>query len=101
MSGAILATYPGLNLLLLLLLLLIFIQVIDNHIPEENHVFGVYNVSGNLWLQFMIYIMLLYHDKCIVPVCYTSRSMYAVPSMAVFCSSVMLCFPGTLLQTFS
>jgi hypothetical protein len=102
MDGTILAIYPGLNLLLLLLLLLlIFIHVIDNHIPEENHVSRVYNVSVTPWLQFIIYMMLLYHDKCFVPVCYTSRSMDAVPSMAVFCSSVTSCFPSTLLQIFS
>jgi hypothetical protein len=76
-------------------------QVIDNYIPEENHASRIYKVSFTLWLQFMIYIMLLYHNKCFVPICYTSRSMYAVPSVAVFCSSVMSCFPSTLLQTFS
>jgi hypothetical protein len=30
----------------------------------------------------------------------TFRSMYAVPNMAVFCSSLILCFPGALLRYF-
>ena len=30
----------------------------------------------------------------------TLRSMCSVPNMAVFCSSLILCFPGTLLRYF-
>jgi hypothetical protein len=30
----------------------------------------------------------------------TSRSVCAVPNMAVFCSSLVSCFPGTLLRCF-
>jgi hypothetical protein len=64
----------------ILLLLLYYHQGIYNYIPEAKHVSRVCSVAGVLYLQFVLHVMLSH-------VCFyisTSRSMCAVPNMAVF-----------------
>ena len=70
------------------------------HIPETNHVPRGYIVTAILSLLFMV-------PLCLVPALVllffyvsTFRSMCAVPSMAVFCSSLTSWFPGMSLTYF-
>jgi hypothetical protein len=75
-------------------------QGIFTYIPETNNVPREYTVAAILLLLFMVPISLV---PALVPLCfYVSilRSMCAVPSMAVFCSSLTSWFPGMLLTYF-
>ena len=71
---------------------------IYNYILETNHVYRVRTLAAVLYLQFALRVMLF----CVLNVlCFyisTSLSMCAVPNMAVFCSSLISCFPGVLLR---
>ena len=61
------------------------------------------NFATNLYLQFMLLVMLfpmlnsLYFYSYLRTVC----SMCTVPHVAVFCNSLMLCFPGMGAQVLS
>jgi hypothetical protein len=57
-----------------------------------------YIVVDNLWLQFMVYVMLFPTIKLLYLYISTFRSMCAVPNMAVFCSYLMMCFRGVWLM---
>ena len=77
-----------------------FMQGIYTYIPERNCVPREYSVAAILLLLFMVLISL---GPVLNLLCFyisTSRSMCAVPNMAVFCSSVTPCFPGMLLTYF-
>ena len=70
------------------------------YIPETNHVPRGYIVAAILSLLFMV-------PLCLVPALVllffyvsTSRSMCAVPNMAVLCSSLTSWFPGISLTYF-
>ena len=70
------------------------------HIPETNHVPRGYTVATIVSLLFIV-------PLCLVPALVllffyvgTFRSMCAVPSMAVFCSSLTSWFPGMSLTYF-
>ena len=70
-------------------------QGIYSYIPETNHVSVVYSIAAVLYLQFVLYV--ISPMKCVL--CFyisTFRSMCAVPNVAVFCSSLISCFPGVL-----
>jgi hypothetical protein len=73
-------------------------QDVDNCTPEKNHDFRVYIVVAILQLQFTVLIILyallniLYFYIC------SFQSKFSVPNMAVFCTSLVLCFPGMLLR---
>jgi len=72
-------------------------QGIYTYIPETNHVPRKHSVATILMLLFMVLISLV---PALTPLCLyisTSRSMCAVPNMAVFCSSLTWWFPGMLL----
>jgi hypothetical protein len=93
--------YSDLNLSLSLSsLFFTFTKRIYNYIPNTNRTSRVYNVATILKLTFMVHITLF-------PILYllyfyisTFRSVCAVPSMAVFCSSLISCLPGILLRYF-
>jgi hypothetical protein len=72
-------------------------RCVYNCIPATNRVSTVCSVAAVLYLQFVLHVMLF----CMLNVLYlciiTSRSMCAVPSMAVFCSFLISCFPVMLL----
>jgi hypothetical protein len=57
----------------------------------EKHVSRLYNVAPILLLQCLIYVILLYMINFMYFHFSTFRSMRTVPSMTVFCSSLMLC----------
>ena len=43
---------------LLLLFVITLTQGIYNNIPEANHISSIYNVAAQLWLQYMVHVML-------------------------------------------
>jgi uncharacterized membrane protein len=75
-------------------------QGIYTYIPETNNVPREYIVAAILLLLFMVPISLV---PALALLCFyvsTFRSMWAVPSMAVFYSSLTSWFPGMLLMYF-
>ena len=72
-------------------------QGIYTYIPETNHVPREYSVSAIQSLLFMVPISLVPALALLYFYVSTFRSMYAVPNMAVFCSSFTSWFPGMLL----
>jgi len=85
-------------IIIIIMLVITFMPDIYNYAVETTHVSTVCNVAAVLYLQFVLHVMLfgmlsvLYFDIS------TFRSVCAVPSMAVVCSSFISCFPGILLR---
>ena len=75
-------------------------QGIYTHIPETNYVPMEYGVAAILLFLFMVLISLVSVLDLLYFYISTFRSMCAVPNMAVFCSSLTLCFPGMSLTYF-
>jgi hypothetical protein len=75
-------------------------QGIYTYIPETNHVPREYSVAAILLLLFMVHITLFPMLNLLHFYISTFRSMCVVPNMAVFCNSLISCFPGTLLRYF-
>jgi hypothetical protein len=86
--------------MLLLFVIITFMQGIYNYLPETNNISRVYtySVAAILCLQFFLHVMLF--PPLIVLHFYisTSRNMCSVYNMAVFCSFLISCSPGTLLR---
>ena len=61
---------------------------------EQTCLQGIYSVSALLLLQFMVHVMLYPMFIGVYFYVSTFLNMCAVPSMAVFCKSMILCFPG-------
>jgi hypothetical protein len=74
-------------------------QGIYTYIPESNHVPKEYNVAAILSLLCMVSILLAPALALMYFNISTSRSMCAVPNIAVFYSSLTSWFPGA--HTFS
>ena len=72
-------------------------QGIYTYIPETNYVSREYSVAAIMFLLFMVLISLVPVLNLLYFYISTSRSMCAVPNMAVFCSSLTSCFHGILL----
>ena len=75
-------------------------QGIYTYIPETNYVPREYSVAALLLLLFMVLISLVSVLHLLHFYISTFRNMFAVPNMAVFCSSLNSCFPGMLLTYF-
>ena len=75
-------------------------QGIYTYIPETNYVPWEYSVAAILLLQFMVLISLVWVLNLLYFYISTFWSMWAVPNMAVFWSSLTSCFPGMLLTYF-
>jgi hypothetical protein len=75
-------------------------QDIYRYIPETNHVPKEYNVAAILSLLFMAPISLAPALALMYFYISTFRSRCAVPSTAVFCSSLTSWFPGMVLTYF-
>ena len=73
---------------------------IYTYIPETIYVPKEYSVAAILLLVFMVLITLVSVLNLLYFYISTFRSMCAVPNMAVFWSSLTLCFPGMLLTYF-
>ena len=72
-------------------------QGIYTYIPETNYVPREYSVATILLFLFMVLISLVSVLKLSYFYISTFRSMCAVPSTAVFCSSLTSWLPGMLL----
>ena len=70
------------------------------YIPETNYVPRENSVAAILLLLFMVLISLVPVLNLLYFYTSTFRSMCAVPNMAVFCSSLISCFPDMLLTYF-
>ena len=77
-----------------------FMQGIYTYIPDTKYVPRKYSVAAILLLLFMVLISLVSVLNLLCLYISTFRSMCAVPNMAVFWSSLTLCFPGMLLTYF-
>ena len=75
-------------------------QGIYTYIPETSHVPREYSVAAILWLLYMMHAALFPVLNLLYFYINAFRSMCAVPNMAVFCSSLISCFPGMLLRYF-
>jgi hypothetical protein len=73
---------------------------IYTYIPETNSVPREYIVAAILLFLFMVPISLVPALALLYFYVSNFRSMCAVPNMAVFCSSLILWFPGMLLTYF-
>jgi hypothetical protein len=77
-----------------MIIIVSFLQGIHTHIPETNHIPRGYIVASILCLLFMVPLSLVPALALLFFYVSTSRSMCAVLSMAVFCSSLTSWFPG-------
>jgi hypothetical protein len=73
-------------------------QCIYTYIPETNHVPREHRVAAILVLLFMVLISLVPALTPLYLYVSTSRSVCAVPNMAVVRSSVISCLPSVLLR---
>ena len=87
-------------IIVIIIIIISFMQDIYICIPETNCVPREYSVAAILLLLFMVLISLVSVLNLLYFYISTFRSMYAVPNMAVFCSSLTSCFPGMLLTYF-
>ena len=71
-----------------------------NEIPEANHVSSVHSVAAILRLQYTVHAMLFPMICVLYFYISTVHSMCAVPSITVFYSSLMSCFPSMLFTYF-
>jgi hypothetical protein len=87
-------------IIIIIIFIISFMQGICTYITETNNVPREYIVAAILLLLFMVPISLV---PALALRCFyvsTFRSMCAVHSMAVFCSSLSSWFPGMLLTYF-
>jgi len=68
-------------------------QGIYNYIPETNNVSRVFSVAVILCLQLMLHVKLFRLFNVLYIYISTFRSMYAVNSVVVLCSSLISYFP--------
>ena len=87
-------------IIIIIIIIISFMQGIYTYIPETNYVPMEYSAAAILLLLFMVLISLVPVLNLLYFRISTFRSMCAVPNMAVFCSSLTLCFPGMLLTYF-
>jgi hypothetical protein len=87
-------------IIIIIIIIISFMHGIYTHIPETNHVPRGYIVASILSLLFMVPLFLVPALALLFFYVSTSRSMCAVPSMAVFCSSLTSRFPGMSLTCF-
>jgi hypothetical protein len=72
-------------------------QGIFKSVPETNHVSRVYSYAAILYVQFVLHIMLFSMLNVLYYNISTFHSKCVVPKMAVFCISLISCFPVVLL----
>ena len=88
------------HIIVIIITVVSFMQGIYTHIPETNHIPRVYIVAAILSLLFMVPLSLVPALALLYFYVSIFRSMCAVTNVAVFCSSLMLLFPGMLLTYF-
>ena len=85
---------------IIIIVIISFTQFIYTNIPETKYVPREYSVAAILLLLFMVLISLVTVLNLLHFYIGTFRSDRAVPNMAVFCSSLNICFPSMLLTYF-
>jgi len=85
---------------IIIIIIVSFTHGSHTHIPKTNHVPRGYIVAAILSLLFMVPLSLVPALALLFFYVSTFRSMCAVPSMAVFCSSLTSWFPGMSLTYF-
>ena len=88
------------TIIIIIIIIIAFMQGIYTYIPETNYVPSEYSVAAILLLLFMVLISLVSVLNLLYFYISIFRSICAVPNMAVFWSSLVSCFPGTLLTYF-
>jgi hypothetical protein len=86
--------------MMMIAIFITFMQSIYNYLPEINYASKVHNVTVILRLCFMVHVMIFFIINVVKFCIRTFRSICAVPSVVVFCSSSMSWFPGILLRYF-
>ena len=94
------ARFMLINVDVIIIIIISFMQSVYTYIPETNYVPREYSVAAILLLLFIVLISLLSVLNLLYFYISTFRSMCAVPSIAVFCSSLTSWFPGMLLTYF-
>jgi len=84
-------------IIIIIVIIISFMQGTYTYIPETNYVPREYSVAAILLLLFRVLISLVSVLNLLYFYISTFRNMYAVPNVAVFCSSLTSCFPGMLL----
>ena len=87
-------------MMIIIIIIISFMQGTYTYIPEKNYVPREYSVAAILFLLFMVLISLVPVLNVLYFYISNFRSTCAEPSMAVFCSSFISCFPGMLLTYF-
>ena len=87
-------------IIIIIIIIISFMQGISTYIPKTNYVPREYSVAAILLLLLMVLITLVSVLNLLYFYVSTFRSMCAVPSMPLSCSSLTSCFPGMLLAYF-
>jgi hypothetical protein len=93
---------PAVSFVVIIIIIIVvsFMQGIHTHNPETNHVPRGYIVAAILSLLFMMPVSLVPALALLFFHVSTFQSVCAVPSMALFCSSLTSWFPGMSLTYF-
>ena len=87
-------------IIIIIIIVVSFMQYIYTYIHETSYVPREYSVAAILLLLFMVLISLVSVLNLLYFYISTFRSMFIVPNMDVFCSSLTSYFPGMLLTYF-
>ena len=87
-------------IIIIIIIIISFMQGTYTSIPEKNYVPSKYGVAAILLFLFMVLISLVSVLNLLYFYISTIWRMCAVPSMAVFCSSLASWFPGMFLTYF-
>jgi hypothetical protein len=87
-------------IIIIIIIIITFTQGICNYILKTNNVSRVYSVAATLLLLFMVHVMLFTMLNVLHFYISTVQSIGAVPNVAVFCSSLISCFPVMLRRYF-
>jgi len=87
-------------IIIIIIIIISFMQGIYTYIPDTNYVLTECSVAAILLLLFMVLISLVSVLNLLYFYISTFLSMCAVPNVAVFCSTLTSCIPGTLLTYF-
>ena len=91
-------TFIIIIIIIIIIVIIYFMKGIYTYITETNSLPREYSVTAILLLLFMVLISSVSVLNLLYFYISTSRSMCAMPNMAVFCSSLTTCFSGVLFR---
>ena len=100
-SMFIIETFNNMASILFLLFLTTFMQDIYSYVPETNHVSSLYFCGYSVVIDYGTYNVIFSVLNVLYFYIITFQIVCAVPSMAVFCSSLMSSFLRYLAPIFS